>query len=161
MPDQPQSDQPRSDPLTNRTPDLAAAARRVLETMCFSTLVGPVEAATAQSTLALAAAVHYSGPSSGTVMIGLSGAAAHALTENFLGGYVDEDDAEGLRQQREFTAELANMICGAVVGTFFGPGPYTLAAPEEVEPERLADLDGLRGDFALDEGMLSVVAVAA
>jgi hypothetical protein len=96
---------------------ITEAVERVLETMCFSAVLGTCDSDEAQSRLDLSAAIDYSGANRGTVLVGCCQAAAQALARNFLGdGQVSEE------QVAQLVGELANMICGAVVSGFEG-GP--------------------------------------
>ena len=132
------------------------AVENVLETMCFSAVMGQAETTEAQAALGLGASVEFSGPSHGSVLIGCSRAGARGLTKNFLGETNVTDE-----QSLQFVLELANMICGAVVSAFGATGQYDLALPHPVAPPGLVSANGIRCDFELEEGFLSVVACQA
>jgi CheY-specific phosphatase CheX len=129
------------------------AVERVLETMCFSAVLGPFESSEAQPRLELAAGVEFTGASSGSVLIGCSPAGARALAASFLG----EAEVSG-QQVEEFVAELANMVCGAIVSNLDGAGQYALAPPRALSPAALTASAGVRCDFEIEEGVLSVLA---
>jgi CheY-specific phosphatase CheX len=133
---------------------ITEAVEQVLETMCFSAVLGPCDTAQAQPCLDRSAAVEYSGAVSGSVLIGCDEAGARSLTANFLGEEVVEDE-----QISEFVGELSNMICGAVVSMLGGTGHYTLGTPRLVPPSELATPQGIRCDFEIDGGILSVLAL--
>ncbi len=130
------------------------AVEQVLETMCFSAVLGPCETAQAQPFLDRSAVVDYSGASVGSVLIGCDEAGARGLAANFLGS---EDASE--EQVSGFLAELANMLCGAVVSTLNGGGNYSLGTPRVVPPAALTETGGVRCDFEIDGGILSVLAL--
>ena len=136
-----------------RAASVERAVERVLENMCFTTILGPAHAGEAQSTLEHGARVAFRGKSSGAVLVGLSHAGAHVLASGFLG----EDNVDET-QTGEFTAELANMICGAIVSQFAPGGQYALASPCGIGVEEIATAKGLRVDLMLEEGFLSVIA---
>ena len=97
--------------------------------------------------------VDYTGVGEGSVTIGCDAAGARSLAANFLGQDSPDDS-----QVTAFLGELANMVCGAVVSTFDGEGNYLLGSPRLVPPEDMAIQDGVRCDFEIDGGFLSVVA---
>jgi CheY-specific phosphatase CheX len=132
---------------------ITEAVGRVLEMMCFSAVLGTCDSHKAQSLLALSAAVDYSGASRGTLLVGCNQAGAQALAENFLG-----DDQVSGEQVPQFICELANMICGAVVSGFESDGQFVLETPRLVRPDSFLALNGLRCDFEIDGGILSVIA---
>jgi len=131
---------------------IGEAVERVLETMCFSAVMGPVESSEAQASLGMGACVSFRGPSRGSVLIGCSPAGAQLLARNFLGEEIVTDE-----QSSQFLLELANMICGAVVSAFGGTGQYDLSLPEPVASVSLLSFSGIRCDFELEEGCMSVV----
>jgi CheY-specific phosphatase CheX len=88
------------------------------------------------------------------LLIGCDEAGARSLTANFLG---ERDNSE--EQVSDFLRELANMVCGAFVSTLGGEGNYTLGAPYSVSPETLATSGGIRCNFEIDGGILSVLAL--
>ena len=135
---------------------IEASVERVLETMCFSAVMGPAEMELAQASLGIGARVDFQGPTQGAVLIGCSPAGAQTLTRNFLG----TEDITDL-QVLQFVSELANMICGAVVSTFGAPGQYDLGSPDPVASTALVATNGTRVDFEVEEGFLSVVAYQA
>jgi CheY-specific phosphatase CheX len=131
---------------------IGETVEKVLETMCFSAVMGPVESGQAQASLGMGACVSFRGPSRGSVLIGCSPAGAQFLAKNFLGEEIVSDE-----QSSQFLLELANMICGAVVSAFGGAGQYDLSLPESVAPASLLSGSGIRCDFELEQGCLSVV----
>lgn len=132
---------------------IGEAVEQVLETMCFSAVLGPCDTAQAQPFLDRSVSVDYSGAGCGAVLIGCDEAGARSLASNFLGEEaIDEEQVE------EFLGELANMVCGAVVSSLSGSGHYSLAAPKLISPVQMAGPEGLRCDFEIDGGILSVLA---
>ncbi len=131
---------------------IGEAVENVLETMCFSAVMGPAESSQAQASLGVGACVSFRGPSKGSVLIGCSPGGAQLLSKNFLGEEIVSDE-----QSSQFLLELANMICGAIVSAFGGAGQYDLSLPESVAPESLLGATGIRCDFELEEGCMSVV----
>lgn len=130
------------------------AVEQVLETMCFSTVLGPCGTAQAQPFLDRSATVEYSGAGEGSVLIGCDEAGVRGLAANFMGS---EEASE--EQVLEFLGELANMVCGAVVSTLDGRGTYNLGTPQLVPPAALAEARGIRCDFEIDGGVISVLAL--
>lgn len=131
---------------------MGQAVERVLETMCFSAVLGPSETAQAQSLLALAAGVDFRGERTGSVLVGCNPEAARALAASFLG----ENEVSEL-QVEEFVGELANMVCGAMVSALDGVGQYALDPPRALAPEGFLVPGGVRCDFEIEDGVLSVV----
>lgn len=130
------------------------AVEQVLETMCFSAVLGSCETAQAQPFLDRSAVVDYSGASEGSVLIGCDEAGVRGLAANFLGSKeASEEQVSG------FLEELANMVCGAVVSALDGKGTYNLGTPHAIPPEALAGVGGVRCDFEIDGGILSVLAL--
>jgi hypothetical protein len=139
-----------------RVTSLEDAVGRVLETMCFAMVLGPADPADAQLSLMYCAQLKFEGQYKGSLRIGLSHAGAHALAAGFLGlEQVDEP------QLMEFTRELANMVCGAVVSEFASGSLYSLSPPVPMSPEEFREADGQRVDFTLEEGFLSVLSHTA
>ncbi|MFM2124753.1 MAG: hypothetical protein RL328_1204 [Acidobacteriota bacterium] len=141
------------DPRSVASATIEAALERVLETMCFSAVMGPLHPDLVQPNLRGAARVQFRGPTTGWVGVACDDRAATCLARNFLG--MEDVPAE---QTTQFLGELANMICGAVVSDFAAHGQYDLSSPESMDPSVLTEVDGKRVDVELEEGFLSVIA---
>ena len=136
-----------------RTVSIVNAVERILETMCFAVVVGPAEPEDTQTSLAHCARLEFRGRCTGTIEVGLTHRGAHVLASGFLG----EENVDEI-QLAEFSDELANMICGAVVSDFAPGSQFALSPPIRINPSEFGLGGGLRADFALEEGYLSVVA---
>lgn len=115
-----------------RAPDLDQlvldAAEEVLETMFFATVMGNAAAAPAGEG-SLAARVLFRGRRSGAVTVAVCPEAARGLTAAFLA--LDEDEVSG-EHAREVIGELANMICGSILGRLHPDLIFELLHPEPV-----------------------------
>jgi len=107
---------------------LAVGVGEVLETMFF-TEAEPVDAfppSQGEIQPSIAVVMHFRGMPSGQFWLWLGADTAAALGAGFLGLDPDEVSAG---EREEITAELANMICGAVVSRFESEAAIELSAP--------------------------------
>ena len=100
----------------------------VLETMFFSTPLGPAEPETGAAVREARVAFH--GRPSGALGVRLSAASARILAAGFLG---EEEESLTESQPGEVVCELANMLCGSLVSKLESEESFDLAAPELVD----------------------------
>lgn len=105
---------------------LFAAARQVLETMFFTTIVG--ERPGPPDGPVVAARVSFEGGPSGSFGLKLSAEAARAIAANFLG--VEDDEQITAAQTGEVICELANMVCGAMLSRVESGSTFQIAHPQ-------------------------------
>jgi CheY-specific phosphatase CheX len=111
--------------MTETESILESLAGEVLETMFFSAVLGPGEERAEESRLT--ALVSFSGSRAGTLGISTSESTATALAANFLGA-----GEEGVPpdQVPSVLGELANILCGAVLGRVEPAGRFTISPPQ-------------------------------
>jgi hypothetical protein len=133
-------------------PDLEAALDQVTEhlaeTMFFSTVLD--RAGDLAGEAGYAAAIRFSGSRSGAVRVVLPQSTAELLAADFLG----EPDE---RQAGALVGELANILCGSLLGRMDPAGRFSISPPEITAVagafEQPADV---RRVFTLEEGPLAV-----
>jgi CheY-specific phosphatase CheX len=133
---------------------LEQVSSEVLETMFFSSVLGPLEAPDGSAWLG--AKVSFSGTLRGYLAVAAGEETARALAESFLGADADDVPPE---QVPAMLGELANVICGSVLGKIEESGQFVISAPEAApEGQVTAMLANLqtRLDLELMEGGLSV-----
>jgi CheY-specific phosphatase CheX len=139
--------------MTETESILESLANEVLETMFFSAVLGPGEAD--PTTPMLTALVSFSGSRAGTLGVSASEATAVALAANFLGGVEESVPAE---QVPPVLGELANVLCGAVLGRVEPAGRFTISPPQvSAGPEAAVAVSEMqaRCTFELMEGGLT------
>jgi len=119
----------------------------VLETMFFSGVFGP---GTQTDGPHLAARVSFTGSHQGALEVAATEATARALAGSFL-GVMEDEVPEG--QAPALLGEMANVLCGAVLGRMEPQGRFLIAPPEAASGE---DPGGVKHVFELAEGWLSV-----
>ncbi|MFN3325340.1 MAG: chemotaxis protein CheX [Bryobacteraceae bacterium] len=132
---------------------LDQATTQALETMYFSTVVGPTETGPAPEE-SIAAVVSFDGDAAGAFWVTVSRDAAGELASNFLG-----EDAEAVEPERieSVIAEMTNILCGSALSGFYPEGRFVLAAPVLMGPATgLAGRSVVRRSYELDTGSLSV-----
>jgi len=135
---------------------LATAAREVLETMFFTTVLDePPEEAPEPST-ELHAKLSFHGDPSGNFWLGVPERTARTIASNFLGA---EDESE-LSQEKVagVICEMVNMICGAALSRIESHSVFRLDTPTLVDEAPQAE-DGpnvLHCRLSLEEGDLQV-----
>jgi CheY-specific phosphatase CheX len=114
---------------------VADAAARVLETMCFSCVLGTANTALDKQTTPLGVAVSFSGSLTGSLQLWASPQFACSLATSFLG---NKNTVEGAEQS--MLEELANMICGATLTELYREGDFQLESPVPISsaPEKVA-----------------------
>jgi CheY-specific phosphatase CheX len=132
---------------------LTEAAENVLENMFFSGVMGEIEEEPEGERLC--ATVKFAGSSHGELTVSAAESTVAVLAAGFLGA---EDETVSDAQVRSVVGELANVLCGAVLGNLDPNGNFVISPPE------VKDADGagavghmqLRRRFELMEGDLSV-----
>jgi CheY-specific phosphatase CheX len=97
--------------------------------------------------------VDFAGAPSGTLMLRAGLASARSLAADFLGE--DEDSIED-REATDVFAELANIVCGAILTRTESACTFDLSSPRVVSREEYADADGEVYAVALADGPLTV-----
>jgi CheY-specific phosphatase CheX len=128
----------------------------VLETMFFSSPLGPAEPESGAAVLAARLAFH--GNPSGTLEVCLSEASARLLAAGFLG---EDDETLTDSQPGEVVCELANMLCGSLVSKLETDESFDLTSPELVpaggEPATDSEAPPIaRQSFEVENGILTV-----
>jgi hypothetical protein len=130
---------------------LEAAASEVLETMFFSAVFGPADPSTLGP--GWRAVVMFTGTRVGSVTVCAGDETARALAASFLGA----DESVPVRQIASILGELANMLCGAVLGRIEPEGRFMIAPPCTGETSGATDLPpgpAVWRTFELAEGTL-------
>jgi len=96
----------------------------------------------------------FEGPVNGSFGIRLPKRVATQIASDFLGAEADELNEQ---QVADVTGELANMVCGNVLGHAYAEQAFTLSTP--VEGEVPADVRC--SEFAWDDGLLETWVKAA
>ncbi len=124
----------------------------VLEGMFFSFIAGPGEPPAGAG---LTAGVAFSGAKAGELEVRAGEATAAKLAASFLGS---EETATEDEVSATF-GELANVICGALLGRLDPSGRFSITEPSvrrEPDLAAVADPLGARRIFELEEGTLEV-----
>ncbi len=130
---------------------LCAAARNVLETMFFTSIMG--ERQEPLENPGLEALVSFEGDPSGAFGLKLTTNAARAVAANFLGV---EDEAELTESQiGDVACELANMICGAMLSQVESGSTFHISHPRLVDAGS-AGAGAVERFFDLDNGALGL-----
>jgi hypothetical protein len=140
-------------PATEINIFLDEAVAEVLETMCFMSVIEPLEGEPDAGLEWVSATLNVTGGSSGTFGVCAPLPDARAMAANFLG-----EDASEIDDARTFDTlcEISNMICGGFLGRLGSDRVYDLshpmAQPALVLPPEGAMMEGVQ----LDEGILYV-----
>jgi CheY-specific phosphatase CheX len=135
---------------------LTEAAEEVLENMFFSGVMGEMEDMGSEADAErLSATVTFAGSSVGELTVSATPSTLAVLAAGFLGA---EDDSVADAQVMSVAGELANVLCGAVLGHMNPKGSFVISPPEITEaggasPVREMEL---HRRFELMEGDLSV-----
>jgi CheY-specific phosphatase CheX len=132
---------------------LTQVAEDVLENMFFSGVMGEMEGEAGGERLS--ARVTFSGSSAGELGVSAPPSTVALLAAGFLGA---EDDNVTEVQARAVVGELANVLCGAVLGRLNPTGHFAISPPEVSHAEGASAVRGmeLQRRFELMEGDLAV-----
>jgi Chemotaxis phosphatase CheX len=140
--------------MTDTEQVLDTVVNEVLETMFFSAVFGP---GTESGSTRMTACVSFSGSHSGALEVSALESTVTALACSFLGVMEGELPAG---QAPAMLGEMANVLCGALLGRVEPEGRFRIAPPEvgtSQEPLPGAERqDGTRQVFELAEGWLAV-----
>ena len=132
---------------------LTEAAEEVLENMFFSGVMGEMESE--QDGERLCATVTFSGSSQGELTVSAAPSTVAVLAAGFLG---EEDDTVADAQVRSVVGELANVLCGVVLGHMDPKGSFVISPPLVTDTEGarpICEME-LHRRFELMEGDLAV-----
>ncbi len=131
---------------------LEGVTEEVLEAMFFSSVLGPC--ADPVEGPCLSAHVSFSGSRSGALAVSVPNVTAATLAASFLG---TEDGSAPEDQIRAALGELANILCGAVLGRNDPAGRFSISTPEVsvVDDFALRSMQFQRS-FELMEGNLAI-----
>jgi CheY-specific phosphatase CheX len=135
---------------------IEAAVADVLERMFFAeAFPGETEPAGAFGPNPVTAALSFRGQLSGRLTVVVSACSARRLTADFLG--LDASDQVSGEAARDVAAEMANMICGAVLSRVSSQGCFDLTSPEPLrEPDSARSQSADCRTFQLGDGLLEV-----
>jgi hypothetical protein len=140
--------------MTDTEQVLDTVVNEVLETMFFSAVFGP---GTETEGPRMTACVSFSGSHSGALEVSALEGTVTALACSFL-GVMEDELPKG--QAPAMLGEMANVLCGALLGRVEPEGRFRIAPPEvgtSQEPLPGAERqDGTRQVFELAEGWLAV-----
>jgi hypothetical protein len=123
----------------------------VLETMFFSVVLGPSSGGVPERPLT--AEVSFAGSRSGSLRVSTGWNTAAALADTFLGGAEESAD-----QTPPVLGELANVLCGAILGRIEPAGSFTISAPQlfRDDAETASAVAGMQAScgLELEEGEL-------
>ncbi len=138
--------------MSELTDLLDSATEEVLETMFYTGAFGP---GTEGGGPYLSAGVSFRGSRNGTLDVAAPEATATALAAAFLGETPESVPPE---QVPAVIGELANVLCGVVLGRVEDGGQFVIAPPNvsRLDLEALARNLEVRRVFELEEGTLSV-----
>jgi CheY-specific phosphatase CheX len=111
---------------------LRASVAEALEQMFFVTDLEECDPGAGPQAPGLLARVDFTGAPSGQLMLRASLSSARSLAADFLG---KEDDAIGNSQAADVLAELANIVCGAVLTRAEGVCTFCLSSPRVLSLE--------------------------
>ncbi|MEI9973605.1 MAG: chemotaxis protein CheX [Ignavibacteriota bacterium] len=131
---------------------LSSATEEVLETMFYTGAFGP---GTEGEGPYFSAGVSFKGSHNGVLDVAVPEITAMSLAASFLGETIDSVPAE---QVPTVIGELANVLCGVVLGKIAEGGEFVIAPPEIARKDLAALARNLaaRQVFELEEGTLSV-----
>jgi CheY-specific phosphatase CheX len=135
---------------------LAEAAEEVLENMFFSGVMGEMEDMGSEPDgERLCASVTFAGSSVGELTVSATPSTLAVLAAGFLGA---EDETVADAQMKSVVGELANVLCGAVLGHMNPKGSFVISPPEITEAggaNSFREME-LQRRFELMEGDLTV-----
>jgi CheY-specific phosphatase CheX len=129
---------------------LTEATEEVLENMFFSGVMGEMEEAGDGDRLC--ATVAFAGSIAGELTVSAAPATIAILAAGFLGA---EDDSVADTQARSVVGELANVLCGVMLGHMDPKGSFVISPPEISDADGVGEM-GLHKRFELMEGDLAV-----
>jgi CheY-specific phosphatase CheX len=131
---------------------LDSAAEEVLETMFYTGIFGP---GTEGDGPYVSAGVSFKGSRNGVLDVAAQESTATALAASFLGEAAESVPVE---QIPTVIGELANVLCGVVLGRVEEGGQFVIAPPQvsRLDLANLARNLEVRRVFELEEGTLSV-----
>ncbi|MCE5327668.1 MAG: chemotaxis protein CheX [Planctomycetaceae bacterium] len=149
--------------MSTRTFDeaLAGVAADTVESLAMMFLLSPEEASLqGPATGSRAAAVAFTGPFGGSVIVETCGAVQSQLAANMLG--LESDAVPTEQQEQDALKELVNVICGNLLPVLAGPTPvFHIDAPRLLTPQQALDArrDGLAAVAAVctEAGEVNVV----
>lgn len=139
--------------------ELTAAAIEVLETMFFASLEKLEAGAVFDGTAGrIGAALSFHGACKGSLSISLDRKAAHELTASFFGENVTADDGLGEAtlgpdDDAAVMAEIANMVCGAMLSRLERKAIFALGTPTPLAPGA-EPIGWIEKDMALNDSIL-------
>ena len=139
--------------MDNLTELLGQAAEEVLENMFFSGVLS--ELAEEPGGDRLCATVRFEGSSHGELRLSTSASSAALLAAGFLG---TEDENVPGAQAREVAGELANVLCGVVLGRLNPQGNFVISPPEVANMDGVGAVSAMQFQkrFEIMEGDLAV-----
>jgi CheY-specific phosphatase CheX len=132
-------------------PILDEVVADVLEKMFFSVVLGPGGPAAGES--CMTAVVSFSGAHAGALCVCAGAKTVTKLAESFLG---EETVAES--QVSATFGELANVLCGGVLGRIHPDGRFTISAPRVFcgwDCAAVLDTLQIRRSYEIEEGVLN------
>lgn len=133
---------------------LAGAATEVLETMFFSSVDGETDLEKGESSTPfdarIGAYLEFHGACTGRLALSLEKEAAESLALNFFGS-TSEHGPES--DSRSVMAELANMVCGAMLSHLDKHSIFCLDSPQQLASNEEADGEIVRV-LRLEDGLL-------
>lgn len=129
-----------------------SATEEVLETMFYTGAFGP---GTEAEGAYVSAGVSFKGSRNGALDVAVPESTATALAASFLG---ESPDSVPPGQVPAVIGELANVLCGVVLGKIENGGQFVIAPPQVARQDLAALARHLetRQIFELEEGTLSV-----
>jgi CheY-specific phosphatase CheX len=136
-------------------PAVADATAKVLEFMCFTSILDEaVELEDSESSW-VAAKLAFAGKPSGSLGVGVSRASACSIAANFLG--LDTEELSPT-QINEVIGELTNIIAGSLVSSFKSDCCFALSHPEMESPDEFIEQLKVSKSriFRLEDGFFAV-----
>jgi CheY-specific phosphatase CheX len=137
--------------MANLNEILTQAAEEVLENMFFSGVMG--EMAEPPEGERVCATVTFDGSSHGTLSVSAPLSTASALAAGFLG---EEEGSVARAQARAVVGELANVLCGVVLGRMNPDGDFVISPPDVTRADSEVSVLELHHWFELMEGDLAI-----
>lgn len=135
-------------------PLLNSVTAHALETMCFASLDGVLEGEMPGIEDSISVKMHFNGDAIGWLGLTLTYEAAAMMTANFFG----EEGPEYIKpdQVESFAGELANVICGSVLGWCKHDGHFELGMPEVVPDPMVTGADFSTMTYEVEGGAIRV-----
>jgi CheY-specific phosphatase CheX len=134
---------------------LEGAVAEVLESMCFLSTGGETALPASSETAWVARKLEFRGPLRGSFGVQVPLDTARLLASNLLG---EEGDDVSDEQAGEAVGELANIVCGVLLGRIDSRHTFDLSAPRAVAVNQIpaAGPDRVCRTIALDDGVMMV-----